>query len=321
VTDWQRDVRYRFERNRYYSGPGGWVDAVEIMLGGDTTVATMMLERGEIDRTKADAVTTLRFSRDPKLKSWLHRVKPVTTDYLFLNTEMKPFDDVRVRRAMNHAIDKKRLVKYTGGLTVAADGVVPPSMPWTNPGMPAYEFSRDKARALLREAGLADGFKTTLWFVVSMPLFKPIAEGIQQDLREVGIEAELKGISYAAFEVSSGSRRQVPCGLMGWVEDYPDPSTFLDTLFDGERITDENCNNLAFYNNPEVTRRVVAARDSLDPAERLRLFREAESQVMQDAPWVPLCNEEYPIICQPRLHGDVPHPVWLWRYENMWLDP
>lgn len=90
-------------------------------------------------------------------------------------------------------------------------------------------------------------------------------------------------------------------------------------LLNGDRITDQDCNNLAFYSNPEVNRRLALAGDSFDPETRLRLFREAESLVMQDAPWVPLYHQQDPIIRHPRLRGDVPHPVYLWRYENMWL--
>ena len=319
VTDWRRDVRWRFERNPHYSGTDGCVNAVEIMFGGDVSLRVMMVERGEIDRTKADAVSALRHGRDPRLRSWLHRVTSVNTGYLFLNTEMKPFDDRRVRQAMNHAIDKRRLMKLAGGVAVAADGIVPPSMPWTNPGLPSYEYSPEKARALLREAGLPNGFKTGLWFINTRTIDKRMAEGMQQELRAVGIEVELEGISQSAFEVKARSRRQVACGIWSWSQDYPDPSNFLDVLLSGDRITDQDCNNLAFYSNPEVNRRLALAGESFDPEERLRLFREAESLVMQDAPWVPLYHEQDPIICHPRLHGDVPDPVWGWRYENMWL--
>ncbi len=319
VTEWRRDVRMRFGRNPHYAGTDGWVNSVEIQFGGDDSLRVMMVERGEIDRTQADAVSALRYGRDPRLRSWLHRVSPVKTGYLFLNTEMKPFDDRRVRQAMNHAIDKRRLMKFAGGLAIAADGIVPPSMPWSNPGLPNYEFSPDKARALLREAGLPNGFKTGLWFINTRTLDKRMAEGMQQDLRAVGIDLELNGVSNSAFEVKVRSRRQVACGIWGWTQDYPDPSNFLDVLFNGDKITDQDCNNVAFYNNPEVNRRLAVAGDSLDPTERLRLYREIESLVMQDAPWVPLYHDQYPILCHPRLHGDVPHPVWLWRYENMWL--
>jgi ABC-type transport system substrate-binding protein len=319
VKEWRRDVRWRFERNPQYSGTEGWVDSVDVQFGGDVSLRVMMVERGEIDRTKADAVSALRHARDPRLRSTLHWVTSVNTGYLFLNTEVKPFDDPRVRRAMNHAIDKRRLMQLAGGLAVAADCVVPPSMPWTNPGLPVYEYSPDKARALLREAGLPNGFKTGLWFINARAIDRRLAEGMQQELRAVGIEVQLEGINQSAFEVKARSRRQVACGIWSWSQDYPDPSNFLDVLLNGDRITDQDCNNLAFYSNPEVNRRLALAGDSFDPETRLRLFREAESLVMQDAPWVPLYHQRDPIIRHPRLRGDVPHPVYLWRYENMWL--
>ena len=318
VTEWRRDVRMRFGRNPHYAGTDGWVDAVEILFGGDVSLSVMMVERGEIDRTQADSVSALRYARDVRLRSWLHRVTLAETSYLFLNTEMKPFDDRRVRQAMNHAIDKRRLMKLLGGLGVRADGIVPPSMPWSNPGLPNYEYSPEKAKALLREAGFPNGFKTALWFGTSW-IPKRMAEGMQQELRAVGIEVELKDLSDSAFVAKSGSRGQVPCGIQGWMMDYPDPSNLLDMPFNGDRITDQNCNNLAFYSSPELNRLLTLAGDSLDLERRMRLYREAESVVMRDAPWVPLCHVQSAVICHPRLHGDVPHPVWLCRYENMWL--
>ena len=319
MTEWRRDVRWRFERNPHYSGTDGWVDAVEIAIGGDPMVGVMMVERGEVDRVSADKVSALRFERDPRLRSWLHPVAPVALGYLFLNTELEPFNDVRVRRAMNHAIDRQRLIKLVGRLAVAAHGVVPPAMPWVNPGLPAYEFSPEKARVLLHEAGLAAGFKTTLWFDRTHPINPLMAEGIQQDLRALKIDVELRGVSQPAFEVTVDSRRQAPCGIGNWTQDYPDPGNFLDLLLNGDRITDQNCLNRAFYNNVEVNHRLRIAANSLDAEDRLRLYREAESLVMLDAPWMPLYHHQYPIVCHPRLRGDVPDPVWLWRYENLWL--
>jgi len=70
-------------------------------------------------------------------------------------------------------------------------------------------------------------------------------------------------------------------------------------LLNGDRITDENCNNAAFYSNPEVNRRLAVAGDSLEPEERLRLYRGVESLVMRDAPWVPLYHSQIAIICNP----------------------
>jgi ABC-type transport system substrate-binding protein len=193
-------------------------------------------------------------------------------------------------------------------------------MPWSNPGLPVYPHDPAKAQALLREAGYSGGFRTELWYILSRTADGRIAAGIQQDLRDIGVQVDLKPVSYAAFEVKVRSRREVPCGLWGWMEDYPDPSDFLEVLLAGNRITDTDCNNTAFYNNPDVDARLAKAGASNDPEERVRLMREAEVLAMRDAPWVPILHEQLPVLNHPRLRGTKPHPVWLWRFEQMWID-
>lgn len=317
----ERSIRTILDRNPFYIGHDGYVDGMEIQFGPDPTLLSMMLERGNIDRTEASPAEAVRFLRDPKLKSWVQSVDTVSTDYLFMNTEVKPFNDVRVRRAMNHALNKERLIRLVAASGVQADGIVPPAMPWSNPSLPHYEYDPVKARRLLAEAGFPDGFKADFWYILSRPKDVRIAGGIQQDLKEVGIDLSLRPVTYPAFEVKVRSRNQASCGYWGWMQDYPDPSNFLDVLLSGHRITDSDCNNVSFYNNPEVDRRIDLASQSNDPAARQRWFAEAETAVANDAPWVPVLHEQIPMLTHPRLHGTDSHPVWLWRYEYMWLDP
>jgi peptide/nickel transport system substrate-binding protein len=321
VAEWKRNIRWRLERNPFYTGTDGLVDQVEIMIGPDPSLCAMMLEHGELDRMTAGPAEAARFRRDPRLRAWVQSVDTSNTDYLYFNTEMKPFSDVRVRRAMNHAVNRERLIKLAGGLGVPARGIIPPAMPWTNPSLHLPDYNPAKARELLREAGYPNGFATELWYEINRSIDVRVCAGIQQDLHEVGVEAELRPATVAAFEVKVRSRRQVACGYWGWMEDYPDPSDFLDVLLNGDRITEADCNNVAFYNNPEVNRRLAWAGNSIDAAERQTLFREAEQLVVQDAPWAPILHEQLPVINHPRLHGTDQHPVWLWRYEKMWLDP
>jgi ABC-type transport system substrate-binding protein len=321
LAEFRRGIRWRFDRNPFYTGPLGFVDAVDVMFGPDDALMLMMLDRGDLDQVVASVAQAIQSRRDPRRRDWLQFVESPELDYFFMNTEVKPFDDPRVRQAVNYAIDKERLLKLVGGLAVVAHGVVPPSIPWSNPTLPDYSHDPAKARALLREAGFPNGFKTQLWYGVDAHLFARLAEGIQQDLAQVGIDAELQSASYAAFQTKTETRGQAPCGVYGWTQDYPDPSDFLDVLLNGERITDTDCNNASFYNNPEVNRRLDAAAQSMDPAERTRLFREGEDLIMRDAPWVPLVHEHIPVLYHPRVHGANPHPVWLWRYERMWIKP
>ncbi len=319
LVSWRRGIHWRLERNPFYTGADGYVDSVDIMIGGDDALMTMMLERGELDRVLASPAQAITFKRDPKLRAWLVRVDTANTDYLFMNVEMKPFDNPTVRRAINFAINKERLVRLAGGFGIPARGVVPPSLPWSNPTLPAYTYSPEKARSLLRQAGFPNGFKTTLWYGNDVRIFGRLAEGIEQDLREIGIQVELRPMTYSAFQAKAETRGQIAFGVFGWMLDYPDASDFLDVLLNGERITDTDCNNSAFYNNPEVNRRLDTAVVSMDNDERTRLFREAEDVIMQDAPWVPLIHEQVPVLYHPRLRGTTPHPVWLWRYEKMWF--
>ncbi len=321
LESWRRGIQWSLIRNHYYSGPDGYVDRVEMEIGPDPTTAAMMLERGEVDLILGSPAEAVRFKRNSRLNSWLQPVDTASTDYLFMNTEMKPFDDVRVRRAVNYAINKKRLLKLTGGFNTIAQGIVPPSMGWSNPGRHRYEYDPEKARALLREAGFPNGFRTELWYMVDLPILARLAAGAQQDLQQIGIEADLKPANGSTFNVKAQTRGQIPLGVWGWFQDYPDPSNFLDVLFNGERITDTDCNNVSFYNNPSVNRLLETAVGHMDQKDRTQRFREAETLIMDDAPWVPLVHEQMPFLKNPRLHSGPPHPVWLWKYENMWIEP
>jgi ABC-type transport system substrate-binding protein len=319
LVEWRRGVRWRLERNPHYRGADGWVDAYDIMIGGDYALASMMIQRGEIDRLTTEPVQAQLFQRDARFRDRVHPFDVVSTSYLFLNNEIKPFDDVRVRQAMNHAVNKERLRQLSGGFAAVADGIVPPSMPWTNPDRPLYDYNPDKARALLREAGHPGGFNTEFWYQVDVPGDRRLAESIQNDLHEVGVELTLQPSTTPAFLAKAQSRHQLACGLSSWYQDYPDPSNFLDVLLNGDRITELDCNNHAFYSQPRVSRVLAEANRSVDGAERHRLYALAETEILKDAPWVPLLHRQFAILRTPRVRGDVPHPVWGWCWENMWL--
>ncbi|MEY4385847.1 MAG: hypothetical protein RLY20_1130 [Verrucomicrobiota bacterium] len=318
LAEWKRGVRWRFERNPHYSGTDGYVDGVDIVIGPDEATLAMMMDRGETDCLIAGPVDTVRYKRDAKLAAMLHPVETANVSYIYMNTEMKPFDDIRVRQAVNHAINKERLVRLCGSFGRVAEGIAPSSLGWTNSTFKRYDYDPAKARALLREAGFPDGFKTELWFMLDLPVCAKLAQGAQQDLRDVGIIVELKPANGSTYMIKAGTRRQIPFGAWSWVADYPDPSNFLDVLFNGDRITETDCNNVAFYNNPEVNRLLNDASRNMDFAQRTVQLQSAERLIMADAPWVPVVNERIAVVVNPRIHGQVVHPVWIWRYEKVW---
>jgi ABC-type transport system substrate-binding protein len=322
LTRWDRGKRLRLDRNpRYNLAPPPPLSGVETMIGGDSLVHQMMFERGELDATgDIPAPDFVRITTDPRWKPYLVTALINRTVYLPMNCEMKPFTDVRVRRAMNYAVDKARILQTINGRGVPAKGVLPPQMPGYNPNLRGYGYDPAKARLLLAQAGYPDGLQAPFWVRSDVGFELRVAQALQQDLAEVGVQLELKPVSFATVIEVMGKRKAAEFGIFGWSQDYPDPSNFLDVLLNGNRITDTMCNNAAFYSNPRVNALLGRANRETDRALRLRLYQEAEQLIVDDAPWVFLY---YPIsyaLRQPWVKGFALHPVWPVRYEKISFD-
>jgi ABC-type transport system substrate-binding protein len=327
LTQWRRGVKMRFERNPLFpQADRQYLDAIEVMEGGDSTLRLMMFERGEIDIadiTEEPGIPIpdfLRIQRSPRWQGLIEGIPAAFTWFLNLNTEMKPFDDLKVRQAMNYAIDRDKVVSLLHGTVIPAKGILPPPMPGFNPNLTGYPFDPAKARQLLAVSGHPDGFSCKMWYEAGNPLLEPAASALQYDLAQVGIKAQLNPVTLPAFIDSMGRRKTMQCGISAWSQDYPDPSDFLDSMYNGNRITEEGCENIAFYNNPQVNAVFAEAATCNDPEKRIRLYQTAEQTIVSDAPLVPLFYQRVFALRQPWLHGVKLHPVLYFRFERMWLD-
>ncbi|MBM3263244.1 MAG: ABC transporter substrate-binding protein [candidate division Zixibacteria bacterium] len=325
LEKWQRGTYLRFEPNPSFTGADTKLRSIDVRVGGDETLHMMMFERGEIDiasitATGIPAPDFVRVMKDPVLSRQVESQPLNATYYLSLNTEMPPFDDVRVRRALNHAIDRERIVRLISDRGIVAKGVLPPGMPGFKTDRTGYAYDPPKARALLAEAGFPTGFETELQMVAQNDTESKIAQVVQQDLEKIGIKTGLKPVTGATRIETLGRRRTVPFGTFAWYQDYPDPSNFLDVLFNGERITEVNSNNVAFYDNPQVNALLRQAAHSTDMTARLELYRQAEDLIVDDAPWVFLYHPKMYILRQPWLKGLKLNPVWPFRFERMWIE-
>jgi len=303
------------ERNPCYEGPLGFPERIEIVEG--TRVAgPMMLERDQLDWILPLPVDYIRMKRNPAQRKYLRVLPSPAINYLFLNTEMPPLDDPRVREAICLTIDRAKVARVKQPSTPAT-GIVPPVCGWTNPELAAVELDLDKARALLRDAGYPNGFEAELWYA---GYWLMDAEVIQDQLRAVGIRATLKTATVASLLAKFGSRRQVMMGVWGWVWDYPDPVSFFDPTFNGAKATDGDSLNFAFYNKPEVNRLIEQTDKLFDVEQRRANVRRIEAIVTRDTPWVPLYWEERLMMCSPRLRGIHAHPAWVLHFERVWLE-
>jgi peptide/nickel transport system substrate-binding protein len=244
---------------------------------------TMLIESGQADvafRIPVADVARLRGKADVAVVEG----PTVMTMYVALNNSRGPLKDVRVRQAINYAVNKDVLVKeIVGGMGIVADAPISQST-WGHAKIGAYAFDRDKAKALLRQAGYANGFEFELWTTVGRYLMdRQIAENLQAQLGEIGITVKLRPWEFQALmaEVKKG---QFDAVLLGWSPSTGDADQGLYPVFHSSQFPPNS--NRAFYSNPRVDKLLIDARQATNPKSRLELYRQAEQLIMDDAAWL-----------------------------------
>ena len=316
LAEWVYGRTLRLARNPYYFRSGlPHLDGVELTIGVSDQLAWFKYQRGELDICGIPSAEFARVTTDARYRPVLLERTTLRTQYLGLNCEVPPFDRVAVRQAMNLAIDRARLLALIDGRGVVAETVLPPDMPGYDPGIHPYAHDPVAARARLDEAGLGAGFATTLWASRDDGTLR-IAQSLQQDMRALRVDLAIKPVDFPALIEAIRQPRQVPVFLLGWEADFPDPSNFLTVLLHSRSRT---TNNNTFYASPEVDHLLDEADGLRDPVRRLRLFHEAEVQILHDAPWVPLFHPVSFTVRHPRVRDYQLHPLRPSRVETTWL--
>ena len=290
LSEYEPGETISLTRNEFYHlGPPKLEEVRFILSGGDSL---LMYENDEIHVTGVGLIN-LEVVQDPSnpLRNELIQAPPsFDIAYVGMNATEPPFDDRKVRQALNYAVDKETLTSLLlQGLVTPAKGILPPSFPGYNPDLRGYAYDPEKAMQLLRESKYGDNLDELPRIVMTMPgsfgaPVSPIMEAIIQSWREnLGIEIELLQTEWAIFLDDLKQNRFQMFGGLGWVADYPDPETFLDVQFHSA-----SSNNQTRYSNPEVDRLLEAARIEMDETVRFEMYHEVEEMILEDAPWVPL---------------------------------
>lgn len=215
--------------------------------------------------------------------------------FLILNAKEPPFADVRMRRAVNYAIDKKTLVEdVLQGTATVASGPTPAAFGWAyNADIEPYPHDPARARALIEEAGFGDGVEVTFFVTEGgSGMLDPVAMGtaIQADLAAVGIDARIQTFEWNTFldRVNAGLEGQADLAEMAWMTNDPDTLPFL--ALRSAATPEAGGFNSGYYSNPEVDRLLEAARRATEQAERARLYKEMQAIVHEDAPWAFVAN-------------------------------
>ncbi|WP_162653389.1 ABC transporter substrate-binding protein [Lentilitoribacter sp. Alg239-R112] len=309
LGEWTLGQRLVFEKNADYWRDGiPYLDTVTFEVGQEPVVALLRLQNGEVD-VPGDGIPPAKFREvmsDPAQAERVIEGGQLHTGYITLNVNTPPMDDVRVRKAINMAINKARVVQIINGRAVPATQPLPPSMPGYTDGYAGYAFDVDGAKALLAEAGLPDGFSTELYVMNTDPNPR-IAQAIQNDLAAIGVTVAIKSLAQAnVIEAGgNGSAPMIWSGGMAWIADFPDASNFYGPIL-GCSGAVEGGWNWSWYCNKELDAMATKADSITDPGmadERLKMWSDVYMGVMEDAPWVPVFNEQRYTMKSPRMGG------------------
>jgi len=291
-VSFKKDIAIRYHSFADYWRGNQPIDQLVFSITPDPAVRLAKLKAGECQvMAFPNPADVGRIAADPSL-TLLHQ-EGFNIGYLAINTTRPPFDDVRVRRAINLAIDKAAIIQAVyQGAGVIAKNPIPPTLWSYNDAIRDYPYDPDEAQRLLVEAGHAQGFDADLWY---MPVSRPynpdgkrMAEMIADDLGKVGIRLNLVTDEWSAYRTALQAGKP-SLALYGWTGDNGDPDNFLDVLL-GCTSARPGGNNIAKWCNKDFDALVIKAKVVADRAQREALYRDAQVIFKREAPWVPIAH-------------------------------
>lgn len=304
----ERGVKIVLDRNASYWGTPAKLSTVIIRPIPEPGARMAALKTGEIDMDLCvlpDMVQQVK--ADPSLQ--LEMPAPPHVWYVLLNTKGTPTASKLVRQALNHAVDMDAIVDtlYPGKSAVVLNGLFPLGNPAYDPSLPKqYSYDPNKARRLLAEAGYPKGFEMTLAFPTSGVSFMQatqMSEMIQAYLADVGVRVKLEPVEYRAYLslIRPGMAEGISAFVIGWQSIAADPYV-IEQLF-GTAYQPPNGNNQGWYSKPALDALMRKARIEPDEERRIALYRQAEAELLQDAPAILAVQDKFPKAWSKRVKG------------------
>ena len=286
-----KDTLIRYNRNDRYWGSPAKVQKLVFSITPDPNVRYQKLKAGECHLIIEPAPADLKsMQADGRLK--VLQGPGLNVGYLAINTAKKPFDNVLVRRAINHALNKKSYIQaiYLGH-AIPAFNPFPPTVWSYNREIQDYDYNPTKAKKLLAQAGFPKGFETEIW---TLPVTRPynpngkkMGEMMQADLAKVGIRAKLVTFDWPTYIKKTRSGEQQLMQL-GWTGGNGDPDNFLNILLSCSSV--KIGSNVSRWCDQNFDKLILQAKESNDKKERIKLYQEAQKIFKKEAPWVPIAH-------------------------------
>lgn len=310
LKEWDKNSKIVLEKNEDYWNSGHpKLSSVIFQVIPDNSSRLNALKNGEIDLMDGVNPTDVKsIESNDQLKVWNR--PPLNLGYLGFNVEKKPFDNKKVRQALNHAVDKKSLIDaFYAGNGKEAKNPMPQTIEGFNDDIDAYKFDLDKAKKMLADAGYPDGFDMELWAMNNprpyLPQPQKIAEAIQSTFGKIGVKVKIKPVEWSTY-IEKLTKGESPAFLMGWTGDNGDADNFLYTLLHKDAI---DSNNMSRYSNDKVNKILKQAQTEADEDKRMDEYKKAQKMIHEDAPWIPLVYAEEPLAGNANLQDYQPNPT------------
>ncbi|HEY1727800.1 MAG TPA: ABC transporter substrate-binding protein [Candidatus Baltobacteraceae bacterium] len=318
LGEWVKDDHITLRANPGYR-PAPAYTTVVIRDIPDQATSVLELQKGDIDGLsdlRPDDATNLA-----KFKNiTIYRQPSNNVSYLAMNMDKKPFADRRIRQAIAYAIDIPAIVHAfypVGG--VVANEWNPPGMLGGNPAVKAYPHDIAKAKALMAAAGMSKGFSTELYYGTAprpyMPEPQRVAEAIQADLRQIGVNVTLEPFEWAVY-LSKIKNGEHPMCLIGWTGDNGDPDNFLYPLLDKDSAV-KGGQNYSFWRDENFHKLMLEGQTTIVDSERAKIYAQALQLVHDEAPAIPLVHTTVPFAMKSNITGVVPNPNNVIWYQLM----
>ena len=304
-ASWSFNNQLVLTRNEdYWKGASG-LPGVVIKIIPDTETQSMMFESGELDILDLDYAADSADRFTETYPDQIVQGPRVGIVYFTMNFNKEPFQDVRVRKAVQMSIDRQAILDALyGGRGQVEQGIFPHGLIGFNPDQEEIKYDPEAAKALLAEAGYADGFDMEIAADSSASDTMTMAlEIVSDQLAEVGIRAEIKNYDESTW-LETRKSGELGSFMSTWSADYNDPDNFIYTFFGNEEKTRIRSIN---YPDTEVMERVAKARTLVNEDERLAEYKALEEKLIhEDAAWVPMFSRLHLFAVSKRVQGFAP---------------
>ncbi|MFI5239272.1 MAG: ABC transporter substrate-binding protein [Gemmatimonadales bacterium] len=317
-VEWHHDDYLLFARNEQYHEGAPKADSLEARIIPEQSTAEAEFEAGTVDVLQVPAQESPSWEANDEQRPLLHSAPSLRLIYGAINTTRGPLRDVRVRQAINIAVDRGMILKrLMGGRGTLAAGVIPPSLDGYNPSLTPYPYDSARARALLTEAGYPNGIDIELWTSQS-DQFPRIAQTIQAYLGRVGIRVKI--VQRDASSMREAARNgKTDIALKDWYADYPDAENFLYPLL--HSVNRGVGGNVSFFDNATFDSVVSKARREPNDQKRFMLYRAADSLAHAQAPMLFMFFYTELYAVQPWVKGfTVPSIFTGQRWTNAYIE-